>query len=118
MKCLKNTIFPIKIIFKKPNLKFQADRFLTLGLDAGPSGRLRFISQLLSGGVMLCKLKMKSVLFPSLINGLQIQGSKTLISQLKLILLSYNCLIKLISGCRVLIRIRSLILERMFALFY
>ena len=57
------------------------------------------------------QLKMKGVLFPSLINGLQIQGSKTLIMQLKLILLFSNHLFNLISGCRV--QLWSLILERM-----
>ena len=31
MKCLKNTFFPIKIIFKKPSFKFQADWFLISG---------------------------------------------------------------------------------------
>ena len=50
------------------------------------------------------KLKMNGVLFPSLINGLQIQ----------LILLSSNCLFNLISGCRV--QLRSLTLERMYFL--
>ena len=48
-----------------------------------------------------CKLKMKCVLFPSLINGSQMQGCKTLILQLKLIGLSSNCLFNLISGWRV-----------------
>ena len=56
MKCLKNTTFPIKITFKKPNSKFQADWFLISGQMLGrsyirASGRLQFlISQFLSGG--------------------------------------------------------------------
>ena len=97
---------------------FEPTAILTFGLRVRRLNHsaTRSLSTFLSGGVRLYKLKMKGVLFLSLLNGLQIQWSKTLISQLKLILLSSNCLINLISGCRV--RIRSLILERMFVLFY
>ena len=67
MNCLKNTIFPIKFIFKNPDQEVQGDWFLITGrmrsqnrefpslfCDVVPSGRLELLlSQLLRDGVTL-----------------------------------------------------------------
>ena len=53
MKCLKNTTFPIEIIFKQPDLNVQGDWCLISGwiINGGP--------QILTGGVILYASRIK-----------------------------------------------------------
>ena len=59
MKCFRNTMFPIKTIFTRPDLKFLGDWFLIyIRVDVVPSGRLQFpISQFRSSEVILHTVK-------------------------------------------------------------